>query len=286
MSKEHATITLLNNYTNKNGHVTLKPANLSDPSNGRYDSENPNLFTGEACILFKLNNIQMNNIISNTARSISAVMVLDSEGREIKGLFSRQPDSYKSNNPVSHDEYSGLNYSFACISQFRSSLAADIVEYGKKYNYCYDDTNPRVRPSLYNPVLWFQAYMVASGRKQRKHYKLFNTATHWRQPDEVGFYKIMSEKHNPSIFELLFIALSLFLSVRKPKGSTSGKLINWYKLKALEIIGYSNFIVDLGAKYFYNRLRKDYGEEYVEELHRIYFKDKNHPFHTLCKGLK
>jgi hypothetical protein len=289
MSKQAAYEKLIKEYTNKNGHTTLKRAILSDPTSGNYDSENPNLFTGEAGILVKLNGLDPAPYIRNAAKSIMSVMVLDEEGREIKGLFSRQPGSYNSKNVVSHDEYSGYCFTACAVPQFRNSIISDIVEYGKKYGYCYDDTNPQVNPVAqlkYNIKLWFQLFCVAFLKHDREKYPLVNTLTHRRQPDEVAFYKMISDKHKPSLFGVFYFALSLILSVRKPKGSTSGKIINWNKLKALEIIGYKSFMVKVASKYFYKRLNKDYGENYVSELYKIYFRDPMHPFHELVKGLK
>jgi hypothetical protein len=113
-----------------------------------------------------------------------------------------------------------------------------------------------------------------------------NTLTHRRLPDEIAYYKMISNKHKSNFLEGLAFGLSLFFSVRKPKGSTSGKIINWNKICSLELIGYNKWYITPFVKYFRKRLKKDYGEDYVNAMYCIYYTDGAHPFRELTKGLK
>ena len=109
----------------------------------------------------------------------------------------------------------------------------------------------------------------------------------WRQPKEVALYRIAA-KQEPGLFGILNMSIALWLTSRKPKEQTSGKLMAWYKIKAIELTGFKSKIWDFFKKRFDKKMQVMYNNEcYIEDLYKIYYKaNPEHPFHALVEGLK
>lgn len=287
-TKESAVNRLFTDYHDHYGRTTLYKADLTQTMMGHFDNENPNLFDGIAGLLIALNKLPVSKYFVHGARGLAAVLVHDDEGYEVKGLYGRHPQQYTTYNTVSHDEYNGITYKCAVIQEFRKSVMNDIVEYGKDHNWCFVDTSPKAKPlnSIFkSPFSFFQALTALISGNRDGNQALYQLS-HIRQPDEIAFYKIVSTKYKPSLFELLFLAVGLILTSRKPKGNTSGKIMAWGKLRSMELVHFSHPITDYAKKIFFKNLTNMYGEEYLSELFKIYYKDQNHPFHVLVRGLR
>jgi len=258
---EKAIIKLDTEYTDFYGRTTLSPAKGSDPQNGRYDSENNGLWTGEAAILLKLHNSINGRFWSRQQMAWCSVQVTDENDEPIPGLYSRHPHPHwldPNHHIVSWDEYNGLMYSMIAICN--EQIPREVISYGRRHLYSYVDG--------FKGVGW------------KKRWELY-----WRglrQPRDFFFFKIAAGK-KPNLLETINAAVAHVLTSRKPHWETSGKMMAWFKKKAIEIKGYKGWIWRMADGIFDKNLKKMYGDKYVEVMARIYYRDKNHPFHALLK---
>ena len=61
-------------------------------------------------------------------------------------------------------------------------------------------------------------------------------------------------------------AVSLFITCNRPATDTSGKILSWVELTALQ----DKIVMKPFKKYFDYKMKKQYGENYIKELMRIY----------------
>lgn len=300
--KKEAIDTLLNKYTDVYGRTTLYLAEKSDPKNGKYDSGNPHLFTGIATYLvFATTNdgVLCCRQAKNFHRSIKSTIVQ-------KGLFSRHPDPYRfteAHDPISLDEYYGLCYSTAIIPRalyIGYNLANDIVEYGQKNSWVFDDKNPgKVKLSLNIFSTLSTLFKVIVTAFKTKKYggskeidKIIDSDVNLRYlsrirlPKDRFLPKALSSLTKPSLLEKLFIFFGIFSTMRKSNTRVDGKIMDFFQFLVLKHINYDSFLVNRAAKLFNSKMIEQYGENYPEVIFKIYFKDENHPFHTLIKGIK
>ena len=256
-SKKQAVTRLYKDYFNCYQQVTLYPAANYHPENMNYDSENNNLWQGEGAILLRLNNL-FSNI--DWLKWISGI----ANNEVYPGLFARHPRPYTAHE-VSWDEQNGICY--ASVALEYPAFAESMVKYGKDHDWIYVDSLPGTR--LFWPLK-----------------NIFKYISYRRQPRDSFFYKVCGDI-KPNWFETLWFAGSAFLSVFGGADKTSGKIMTFFCMKALELKGYNNWLVKCAYKFVRNYLTKLYGTEYyLSELFKIYFKDTNHPFHTLAKNIK
>lgn len=232
------------------------------------------------------------------------------DGEVIPGLYTRRPTHYwhPGVDVVSHDEYTGLVCAFGLCPSTRSTKINEIVKYGKEYDWVYNDKRPNFkywRWVLTNPLKAFNQYreykkLTKVDDKKgsifeaiRDDYEILDI-TYMRQHRDRAFYKIMSTDYKPSFFEVCYLAIANILTARKSDTFPSTELMCWYRMKVIEefgldrlnwlyrvILSYSH---EVSRKYF----RKVYGSEYVQKMHKLYFRDypKGHPFWYLTKGLR
>ena len=257
--KEEAAERLLKEYRDPYGRVTLHPAAKSDPRNGRYDSENQNLWTGESSVLLQLNGLSSEEHDKLSDQGFAADTIEP-------GLISRHPYPHWENpnhHKVSWDEYNGLMYH--CITTGNQDIPKEVLDYGRRHLWIYLDGE-----------------FGMENRTFRDKLKLYLGAL--RQPRDIFFFKIAAGI-KPNLFETLWACTSHILTARKPAGVTSGKVMAWHKAKAIEIAGYDGFFWNLAHKYFDKKLKKCYNQDnYMESVIGIYFSD-DHPFQELIKGL-
>lgn len=267
MDKKGAAQVLLSTYTDYYGRTTLYKDIRSDAQNGLFDSENQHLWTGEGLILLCLLDLVEDVNLENFRNSLRNT-------KTGHGLYARHPKPYidSEHHNVSWDEYAGIMMSLAVAKNKRT--AQSIIDYGEANRWVFLDSD--------DDLLW-----VPEKYTKRKWTKwLYLRLSAWRQPKERMFYKVVAGE-KPSAFQVFHMALALLHTAKRPPGDTSGKLLAWFKIKALKILGYESKILDYAIKKFDKRMKNMYGNEsYIENLVEIYFKDKDHPFHTLVKGMK
>lgn len=162
------------------------------------------------------------------------------------GLLTRQPnqpfgsDTHHKEKQM-HDGYSVI----ACCDKL---AALKIDEYGKRhgfiFKYHYDPSNMKPK------------------------FKDLFTKEYWRltlHPHVVAIARIKARRY-PGIINLMFLYGAVIIeSCRKPS-ETSGKLLMWIASNSIK-----RWYLKPLWWLFNNRMRKQYGKNYVSELFRIYY---------------
>lgn len=265
MGKYEAATKMEKFYRDPTFAVTIKPAKMSDPSVGRYDSENPLLFTGEYTVLLYLNSVAVPSFVD---KNIDCIW--ERQTWKITPLFARQPDPFRNTpqfNPLSWDEHNGILYTLAFTELnwgSSYSLAKKLVEYGDNYNWAFIEEKP-----FTNPFSDLKKY-----------------GSRIRQPRDRAFFRIVAGD-KPKWYELLHLAIASVITAYTDYEETSGKKMAWFRFKTIEHMKFKSKLLKLAKFLFDRRLKKLYNKEcYMEEVYRIYYKDPNHPFHELIRGLK
>jgi hypothetical protein len=204
------------------------------------------------------------------------------------GLYHRRlPED---DSVISHDEYAGICFMASIIPKVRQKLD-EVVEYGYEYHWQYNNKHPRVDGVKYlmsNPISSIKyLYNKIRGLNQIAIIELDNLQ--WiRQPRDIALYKLFSCTCKPNVLELLYFYISLLVTVAGKDFAANGgtRLLAWYKIVALETIGHKNLLFNLTAKYFRYKMKLLLGDNYVEDLHKMYFQDRLHPIHVMVMGLK
>ena len=283
--KEQALFTLLNDYIDVYGGTTLTHISQSNPLLGQYNNENQHLFNGEMALLIKLseleNSIYYEKIIANYLRHLELCQVVTS-GRKIPGLYARHPDPYKFSDEfhgLSRDEHAGM--AFLSVAIDRPIIMQEIIEYGKQHNYAYIEEEPG-----YDPIKAAGGNLLAAIKKifYNKEDKLVQRLSRVRQYNDRSFYKLCAGE-SPTIFELFQMYIGLIMSSASSKEITSGKMMSFFKIKSLDLVGHNTILFRITKAIFRLRMRYLYGNNYMKAVAEIYFKDKNHPIHTLIDGV-
>lgn len=287
---------LRTSYRDEYKRVTLSPARHFNSKEMRYENNNMLLFSGEAALLLKKNNLLIDSDFEDFVEGFKSCEIAP-------GLYQRHPLPYGEPHPlvkrdvISHDEYNGVMYACAVFPEMRDTLAVDVCNYGDKYGQEFNDNYPNTsyyRELVKSPIKTlkntFKMFkMMYRGEEYRDQVGIAENLTYKRQLRDTCLYRIMSSNDSPGLIETLYRALSVVLSTRKPVDykSNSGRMMMLYSMWAIEEVGHKSKILALAHKYFRKKCKEQFGENYVEELHRRYFKrDKEHPFHGLCIGLK
>jgi hypothetical protein len=79
------------------------------------------------------------------------------------------------------------------------------------------------------------------------------------------------------------------MTTKKPVNykHNSGRMMALYRMWAIEEVGHKSLILKLAHKYFRRKCKQQFGENYVNELHKFFFKrDIEHPFNLLTEDMK
>ena len=173
------------------------------------------------------------------------------DGLEVeKGLYDRGASDKLRESPkrsISHDNISAI----ASISKMLgTSHASEIASYGLKHFGIYNNN--------------------------KKGFSL---------PMNPGNYSIWLALANKStILQILFLPfflINFIITMSKEKQNTSSKLLYLVELFPLKEIQPYGLLYSL----YLARLKKQYGEKYLQEIFSIYFKDENHPNNVLARSL-
>jgi hypothetical protein len=290
MNKQIALYDLITSYMDSYGGVTLTNKNLSNPLDGIRDNENSHLFTGQAALLIHLNNLTESIYFAKFADNVSWHLTLN---QVVPGLFTRFPDPYRfsdGHHGISFDEMAGIAFQALIIN--RRDILDDIVTYGKNHNWAFIDEEPGADPikmaggdlkSAIKKII--KVFKSGDAKLARKEHDVVDYLSRVRQPRERAFYKLLSTKFKPSYFELLNMYFGLIGSSFGEANDTSTKIIGFYKIISLDMIGHKSLLYKLTKFIFKRRMHKLYGDCTLNALTMIYFKDVNHPFHRLTEDL-
>jgi hypothetical protein len=188
----------------EDGTMMLNPKEVRPPFKGFYkntvSNDNGILFAAEFYwVLHELNILSKEDKIRfyNTVKDLE-VRIND---KRISGLYHRNPgrnDRYEA-----HDNYVGI---VAASELFDLNFPKEIVEFGEKHNFIFDNINPEDKTKL----------------------------TQWRQGSDIGFYKIIAGEH-PVFRDLVWMILDFINSSFDSKDNASENLITWLKFKSLQM---------------------------------------------------
>jgi len=289
-SKQQALQRLYANYTDYYGMVTLYNSSLSHSEQGLYDSENQHLWSGEAAILIQLNDLGRPLKLEQGYEGALVATRATIDSKPVFGLYSRHPDPFrfsKDFHAVSLDEYNGILYYTSTRKGEMDYIAHDILAYGEKNAFAYIDEAPNTNPlkEAKEQGVWTTIKQIYDYLKNKRESKVVEHLSRIRLPRDVAFYRIMAGE-SPKFLEMTHLVIASILSSFTSPEDTGGKLLTYFRYRAMNNKGYNNIILNLSEKIFTRQLRKQYGEYYLSELIKIYFKDEHHPFHTLAEGIK
>tara|TARA_R100001086_G_C11841329_1_gene259177 strand:- start:471 stop:1403 length:933 start_codon:yes stop_codon:yes gene_type:complete len=295
---------LQNDYTDKFGRICIYPPELQVPEEGRYPTQNYNLWTGEAnLMMYMTQDVDINlyeNQKNNFYKSLKAVEI-------VPGLITRNPDPYRESqwfDPVSLDEYNGLCFSMAVFEELRIE-ARHILKYGEDHDWAFVDDKPglkgleAVKKRPFKTILDILKLIFLLIRRKSIDEGGDIDKLLANSPELYGISRIRLPKDRLlikacvpgakiSFLEKLHLFLATLTTSRLSNDETSGKILAFFRFKALRLLKCQPYLVKLAEKHFRKQMKKKYGESYMEKIFAEYniFKDNpNHPFHTLIKGL-
>lgn len=262
---------------------------VSDKPRSQEDgiTDNPLLFSGEAALLFKVLGLYHRPEYLKLKYTLDQVQV-------VPGLFRRQPESLQNRyniprNAVSHDEYNGICFMVASCPDYLRKYAVDIVEYGQKYGWQYNDIAPNwdfFEFLLNDPIKAIKSLLAyIKDKKQNpqdtnsvdlRHPGYVIALGQWRQPRDRAFYKITAAQ-NPTLFEIFNLAVATVFSslgdVLKSRGGT--KLMSWFRILAIKTLNKKSLLLDLSFKFFDWNMTRKLGTNYPTILATNYFDRKD-----------
>lgn len=160
------------------------------------------------------------------------------------GLLSRSPHHPDQEGP---DDYYGL--AAACVALNDPKLATDVVTYGKKHRWNFNNVTPG---------------------------KFTGSSFLGRQPQLVCALYSAAKKFTPFILPLrIYTALVIAIScIRTPVTDTDSRRLAWLLIQATEP---SSILCRLAAKIWRRRLLKAYGPTGLQAVSQIYYQ-ADHPF--------
>jgi len=276
------------------GRVSDKPFSQEDGI-----TDNPLLFTGEGLLLLSLLGRLEKSDIAFCDNALVEVEVAP-------GLYRRQPAYYQNQykipmNAVSHDEYNGVCFMVAASPEFFRSYALDIVNYGERYGWQFNDIAPRTNffealfSSPLKTIKELRAYLKDAKENPHdtnsvdlRHPAHIIALGQWRQLRDRAFYKIAAGI-DLSLFDTLYLTIATLLSASgdpfKSRGGT--KLMSWFRILAIKRLNGEGLLLKLAHKLFERILTKKLGTDYPHKLILNYF-DRNddglrHPMIMLVK---
>lgn len=275
------------NYIDKNGRCCFYPAHYVEKYNWEYNDLNQYLWTGELMLL---------------KAHFGIIKLVDYDRYRFIGsithcgdcFWTRQPPEKflksKKFDPISFDEHNGIAFSSVALRSY--GQLHRIIEYGKKYGWCYYEKKLYINPFkeiIRKPIPFiktlFKAIKFAIKTKdltgsndmdkiiaENEELVLLSRV---RLPKDIAFLKICSPYHKPSFIGLLHFFISAIHTIKKPE--LSGKNMLFFKLMAFEQLGYEPLWVIWLRKYFNDKV------DIVEVFDRFYY--DNHPFKKIIRKI-
>jgi hypothetical protein len=201
-------------------------------------TENGQLFLAEYSILYHTNNRTDFDPFENARAFNLMVTQLRNSYTGIPGLYHRNPELID-RRIMSHDNILGI----VCWSKyFGTGHAISIWDYTVKHFGLYDNTQGKSKQlSRFLPYAPQTLFIMGLCAESKLLYVLF-----------------------PILFPFFFF--NLIWDCFKKREETSSKIIDWLTFQALNDIWYMKLL----NRFFEYRMRKQYGEDYVKELMRIF----------------
>jgi hypothetical protein len=257
--KEEAFAKLLTQYIDYTSSVSLYPV----PPFNAIDNENPHLFTGEAAILTRIlfENRRLKQEDLDAFEQVFTKSYINTRIRA--GLNSRRPIAIESfSHPMSRDELLGLVYGLVNFG-FEEDLG-DLLAWGENHHR-----------------MWLEEFPD----KQTTFLDIFKYYTRYRFPDTMYVIKAGLGRKTSFLEEAMFCASAILTSF-KTQSETSGKIMDFFSFKVLEMKSVNTFMVRVAKSIVKFNYRRIHGEDYLKDMMRVYFKNEAHPFHEMSAGIK
>lgn len=314
-NKTQEIIRLFSQYVDVLGRVTYlnrSKSTLVGPKI-KYDSLNQHLWTGEAAILIAILFDKGNDAFYNKLHGMLEISLARTKIAD--GLYSRQPYPYVTlpkdpieakklgysagYDSISLDEYNGI--AFSCAVLDRKDIMREILVYAENNNWCFHDGFPNVNPfkqlskkpkSFLNTLKDVISYVFktkdVTGSNELDQIidndlavELFSRVL---QPKDRLILKLAGGRSG-SLLDWTQFLMATLATCKPDNNETSGKILGFFRLKMLEVLGAQNCLTNLVKRIFHGRLSKKYGPNYMKEIFNAYYEDKNHPFHNLIDGV-
>jgi hypothetical protein len=267
-------------------------------------TDNPHLFTGEACLLIK----KIYGELTFMEKLYIASNILDCT--VTGGLIARHPKKFKEDykityNRVSHDEYNGI--CFMIHSDFKSfcHIADEICVYGKWFDWMYDDrvqgvtffehfkkNKKEALKQLWVYIKDYRANPNNTNEVDLRHPPEITSLFSWRQPRDRAFYYLTARQETTSLY-LIWLCIATVLTAfrtinKKKRGGTI--LMVWFRnivlqdiLNVIDMPKWHKKILQYSINFFKWMMKKKYGDKYAVKLASAYFdrKDKNGNRHKM-----
>jgi hypothetical protein len=196
-------------------------------------------------------------------------------------------------NKVSHDEYNGIAFMATVAPPLIGPHLEECIEYGKKHHWQFNDIVPN--SDFFNKKNWDSIETIIRTFKKIKAYLAdlkanpdntnavdyrhdgdIGALSTIRQPRDIAFYYIAVGK-NPSLFGVLWLAISIILSTRRSidDGSRGGTMLMTFfrniAIKKKLPKGIKGWILSKAIQFFNWQLKGKYGEKYPVVLASAYF---------------
>lgn len=175
------------------------------------------------------------------------------------GLFERHPNAPLKDRVEGLDNYVGV---VATSYLFQLKYHGNVLSYGQNHGFNYNDKYPGK---------W--------------------TLRTQRQPSDACFYKFASGV-TPTPLEFLWLIGGIILQSFFNVSHTSEHLMTWLRIRTIEHSFKYNLFNDtmknlfkIASSFYKRRLKKATNGLGIEMLINVYFQEKEHPLHTLAKGV-
>jgi hypothetical protein len=256
--KEEAYAKLLTEYIDSTSMVSLKPV-----EGLIVDNENGHLFTGEAAILVRIL-FENRRLKQDDLDAFEQVFTKSFINTRIRmGLNSRRPIAIESfSHPMSRDELLGLVFGLVNFG-FEEDLG-DLLAWGENHHRMWLEESPDLKTTFLD---------------------IFKNYTRYRFPDTMYMIKAGLGRKTSFIEEFMFCASAVLTSF-KTQSETSGKIMDFFSFKVLEMKSVNTFMVRVAKSIVKFNYRRVHGEDYLKDMVRVYFKNEAHPFHEMSAGIK
>ena len=236
---------------------------------GTRDNENGILFYVHYLLLRFIKGKLSQSDIAQFQIIVENITAYDKDAKKVKGLYDRgageslQPNK-ENIRKISHDNITAISAFSHLMEGEGLAYHKDIAQYGLKKLMRYDNRYA-------NSPKWI--FKKPNGAK--------DTSFQWH-PRDWFFWLHGSYKIAWLFFPIFFIAN--ILTCRTPKEETSGK---WLMFVRLEAGSKWSKLMLLNKKICYRMMRKQYGEDFIDQISQIYFwQNSSSPIRSETKGLK
>lgn len=221
---------------------------FTDSKDGVLNTGNAGLYTGHHFLILE----SLDALGQDDVRQLERVC----EASIKEGQHIRHPE--KASDVQSHDDITGLaSASHALKTNYRQKLIAE----ARRNGFSFADNS------------------------KKSDLKAWLRSTWDRHPGFTAHLQICADQ-KPRLFDGILWSISVLVNSFAPKNSTSGRLLRWHWVRAIErseLQSPSITLMRLASIFWRYRIRKLYPNTYMGGVMRIFFK-LGHPFEKAMRG--